>query len=64
MYEHGPASWGATVPDLNVFAVGDSLEEVQSSIKDAVSFHIEGLRERNEPVPEPSIVTTDFVEVA
>jgi predicted RNase H-like HicB family nuclease len=64
VYEQRPNSWGATVPDLNVFSAGDTLEEVQALVKDAVAFHIEGLRGRGEPVPEPSIVASGYLEVA
>jgi len=52
--EQGPTSWGAHVPDLpGCIAVGDSREEVLSLMQEAVGFHIEALRERGEPVPEP-----------
>jgi predicted RNase H-like HicB family nuclease len=35
-------------------AVGDTLEEVQREIREAIEFHIESLRMHNEPVPVPS----------
>jgi predicted RNase H-like HicB family nuclease len=47
-------SWGAYCPDLpGVGVVGESREEVERLIREAVSFHIEGLRADGEPVPEP-----------
>lgn len=55
IYEQGDASWGAYVPDLpGVIAVGDSREEVESLIREAVEFHIEGLRAEGLAVPTPA----------
>ena len=42
IYEKGESTWGAYVPDLpGVIAAGDSREEVESLIQEAVAFHIE-----------------------
>ncbi|MBW8049598.1 MAG: type II toxin-antitoxin system HicB family antitoxin [Cytophagales bacterium] len=55
IYEQCPKSWGAYVPDLpGCVAVGDSKNEVAKLIKDAIEFHLEGMRKDNEPIPEPS----------
>jgi len=52
--EQGEVSWGAYVPDLPVcIAAGETREEVLELIRDAIEFHIEGLRENGEAVPEP-----------
>lgn len=54
IYEKGDSTWGAYVPDLpGVMAAGDSREEVESLIRDAVEFHIEGLKEEGLAVPPP-----------
>jgi predicted RNase H-like HicB family nuclease len=46
VFEEGPASWGAYVPDLPVCAaVADTREEVERSIDKAITMHLEGLRE-------------------
>jgi predicted RNase H-like HicB family nuclease len=46
IYEKGPTSWGAYVHDLpGVIAVGDTREEAELLIQEAISFHIKGLRE-------------------
>jgi predicted RNase H-like HicB family nuclease len=29
------------------------VEEVESNIREAIEFHLEGLREDGEPIPEP-----------
>ena len=55
IYEHGPEGWGAYVPDLpGVISVGDSKEEVEQLIREAVAFHIEGLRDEGLPIPAPT----------
>lgn len=52
--EEGATSWGAYVPDLpGCVAAGESREEVLRLIRAAIEFHLEGLRERGQPVPEP-----------
>ena len=53
--EKGPDSWGAYVPDLpGCVAAGESREEVVKLIKEAVEFHLEGLREEGQCIPKPS----------
>ena len=55
IYEEGPTSWGAYVPDLpGVITVGDSREEVERLIVEAVEFHLEGMREEGIPIPSPA----------
>ena len=52
IYEKGDSSYGAYVPDLpGCIAVGETLEEVQTLIDEAIEFHIEGLREDGDDVP-------------
>lgn len=55
IFEKGPTSWGAYVPDLpGVISVGDSREEVEQLIREAVEFHLEGMREEGLSIPAPS----------
>lgn len=57
-------NWSAYVPDLpGCVAAGDTLEETEQLIREAIEFHIEGLRLDNEPIPEPH-VTVRQVAVA
>jgi predicted RNase H-like HicB family nuclease len=52
-------AWGAYCPDLpGVGVAGDSQEEVERLIRDAIEFHLEGLREAGEPVPPPTALGT------
>ncbi|HWK27656.1 MAG TPA: type II toxin-antitoxin system HicB family antitoxin [Solirubrobacter sp.] len=54
IYEQGDTSWGAYSPDLpGVAVVGDSREEVEQLVREAIPFHLDGLREAGLPVPEP-----------
>lgn len=56
IYEKGNSSYGAYVPDLpGCFAIGETLEEVQALIGEAIEFHIEGLQEDGDDVPQPSL---------
>jgi predicted RNase H-like HicB family nuclease len=50
----GIARWGAYVPDLpGCVAAGETREEVLQLIREAIEFHVEGLRQNGETVPEP-----------
>lgn len=52
--EQGPTSWGAYAPDLpGCGTAGETREEVSQLIREAIEFHLEGLREAGEPIPEP-----------
>jgi predicted RNase H-like HicB family nuclease len=52
--EKGEHSYGAFVPDLpGCVAAGESKEEVLGLIKEAIEFHLEGLKESGEVVPFP-----------
>ena len=61
--EEGENSFGAYVPDLpGCAAVAETKEELLRLIQEAIDFHIEGLREDGQPVPEPSS-SVEYVEV-
>ena len=61
--ERGATSWGAHVPDLpGCMAVGETREEALRLIREAIEFHIDGLRQDGLSVPAPSS-EGDFVEV-
>jgi predicted RNase H-like HicB family nuclease len=52
--EEGSSSWGAYVPDLpGCVAAGETREEALRLIREAIEFHLEGLREQGETIPEP-----------
>jgi predicted RNase H-like HicB family nuclease len=63
VYEQTPNNWSAYVPDLpGCVAAGDTREEVEQLIREAIELHIEALREDGEPVPQPG-AWTQLVEV-
>jgi predicted RNase H-like HicB family nuclease len=58
-------NYSAYAPDLpGCVATGATREDVESEMRDAITFHIEGLRGSGQPVPEPSQVTATYVNVA
>jgi predicted RNase H-like HicB family nuclease len=62
--EHEGESWGAYCPDLpGVGVAGESREEVERLIREAIAFHLDGLRQAGEKIPEPTAVGTTLVEV-
>ena len=62
--EKGEKGYGAYVPDLpGCIAAGDTKEEVKKLIHEAIEFHIEGLREDGEQIPQPTS-SIEFIEVA
>ena len=64
VYEKSATGWGAYVPDLpGVIATGATKEETQRLIREAIELHLDGLREDNMPIPEPS-ASTEVVSVS
>ncbi len=62
--EAAEGSFSAYVPDLpGCIATGDSVEETEVQIREAIEFHLEGLRADNLPIPAASS-RVDYVEVA
>ena len=54
VFEQTPNNYSAYVPDLpGCVSTGESLEDVQSTIREAITFHIEAMLEHGEPLPEP-----------
>jgi predicted RNase H-like HicB family nuclease len=61
--EKGLSSYGAHVPDLpGCIAAGETKEEVLSLIREAIEFHIEGLKQEGQPIPAPTS-TSELVEI-
>ena len=53
--ETGPTSYGAYLPDLpGCTAVGETFEEVEQLIREAIHFHLDGMREDGLSIPEPT----------
>jgi predicted RNase H-like HicB family nuclease len=57
-------NFSAYVPDLPAcVAKGATVEEVEREIRDAISFHQEGMREDGLPITEPTS-RVEFIELA
>ena len=62
--EQTPRNFSAYAPDLpGCVATGATRDETVREMRIAMTFHIESLREHNEPVPVPRC-TTAVVKVA
>jgi predicted RNase H-like HicB family nuclease len=62
--EQAKNNYSAYVPDLpGCVATGDSLAATEQAIREAIEFHIEGLREDGAAIPQPTS-RVDYVEVA
>lgn len=67
IYECGKENeenWSAYVPDLpGCVSTGETLEESQQNIREAIQLHLEGMRAEGLPIPEPT-TKADSVSVA
>ena len=64
VFEKAPSNFAAYVPDLpGCVATGATREEVERNIREAIVFHIEGMRLEHLSIPEPS-AWAETVEVS
>jgi predicted RNase H-like HicB family nuclease len=62
--EKAQSNYSAYVPDLpGCVAAASTIEEVEKEIREAIEFHIEGMRKDGEAVPQPSS-SVEYIEVA
>lgn len=62
--EKAEANYAAYVPDLpGCVATGQTIEETEQQIREAIDLHLRGMREDGSPIPEPSS-SVDYVEIA
>jgi len=62
--EKADNNYSAYVPDLpGCVATGATPSEAEAQIREAIEFHVAGLREDGLPIPEPSS-QVEYVEVA
>jgi predicted RNase H-like HicB family nuclease len=62
--ERAGSNYSAYVPDLpGCVATGATPVETAAAIREAIGFHLEGLREDGAPIPPPSS-EVEYVEVA
>ena len=62
--EQAEGNYSAYVPDLpGCVATGATIEEVESEMREAIAFHIEGMKEDGLPIPSPSS-QVEYLEIA
>ena len=62
--EQAEANYSAYVPDLpGCVATGSTIEEVEQQIREAIAFHLDGLREDGLPIPLPRS-HVEYVDIA
>lgn len=61
--EKAAGNYSAYVPDLpGSVATGAAMAEVEAEIREAITFHLDGLREDGLPAPPP-VSQVEYVEV-
>ena len=61
--EKGPTSWGAYSPDVpGCVAVGDTREEVEQRMREALRSHLQLMQEEHLPLPE-SHTDAEYMDV-
>ncbi len=61
IFEQGPNNWSAYVPDLpGCIATGKTRSDIEVQIREAMEFHIDGLRQHGDSVPEPTVEAAEI----
>ena len=62
--EKAEGNYSAYVPDLpGCVATGATVQEVEIEIKEAIAFHLDGLREDGLPIPAPTS-QVEYIDLA
>jgi predicted RNase H-like HicB family nuclease len=60
--ERGERNYSAYVPDLpGCIATGKTLEDTKRLMREAIAFHLEGLKADGLPIPEPTTLA-EYIE--
>jgi predicted RNase H-like HicB family nuclease len=66
--EKAKGNYSAYVPDLpGCITTGNTLEEIEKNMKQAIDFHLDGLTEEGLPIPEPTTYCDyifDYIETS
>ncbi len=63
IYEKSETGWGAYAPDLPGLGIAaETLDKAKELIREAIDFHLEGMREHGDPIPMPA-ATTEYISV-
>ena len=61
--EKGESNYSAYVPDLpGCVAAAETFEEIEKLIREAIEFHLDGMREDGDAIPEPT-THVEYVDV-
>ena len=61
IFERAETNWAAYVPDLpGCITTGRTLEETERNVREAISGHLQTLREFGEPIPEPTSIAKEI----
>ncbi len=64
LFEQAENNWAAYVPDLpGCMTTGETLEQTEINIREAIEGHLQTLREFGDPVPQPTSVAKE-VEIS
>ena len=56
VYERTPNNYSAYAPDVpGCISTGDTWEEIQNNMREAITYHLEMLRDYGDPIPEPQL---------
>ena len=62
--EKADSNYSAYVPDLpGCVATGATIKDAENEIRDAIKFHIKGMKEDGLPIPSPRSAV-EYIEVA
>jgi predicted RNase H-like HicB family nuclease len=60
--EKANGNYSAYVPDLpGCVATGATVKDVENEIREAIRFHMDGLKKDGQPVPQPTSIA-DYIE--
>jgi predicted RNase H-like HicB family nuclease len=61
LFERATNNWAAHVPDLpGCMTTGETLEQTEVNIREAIEGHLKTLREFGDPVPQPTSVAKEI----
>jgi len=64
LIEKTGTGFGAYVPDLlGCVSTGRTIEEVERNIREAIEFHLDGMRQDGTPIPKPTTIAA-YVELS
>lgn len=63
IHKDGSSDYGVSFPDFpGCVSAGSSMDEVRTMAEEALSFHVAGMIEDGDPVPEPSSLETAMLD--